>query len=378
MTRPTLTKRTAVTKKSNAGGEHAKKYNLAELGDFVISLLNRDWFDGLFDPAALPYVTRLALGLFVRYQSGLLLKKKDAMAYMSTDDGRTFQRYLQIMEQNGFVTVTQSKLDKRVDWLCPTGSLLALMEKQLSSLAEKLPITVRLLSYTPWIAPSTPSFMHPFTMEARHAIVNVAREQPAALGRGFTVSELNLMKAALIGKEDDPLLQNAIDEYSETIRLAPTNIKALINRGLTYCRIGSYEKAIADFTAALGIQPNNADLYQARASAYVEQKQTRLAISDMQKAINVEPELWSRYSARADLFRKLGQFNEALSDYKEAIRLATKAAPSFIPLLHQGRALVFMASGNKKKAIEELNIGCAQASPYRDDLVKQLAVWKAA
>lgn len=359
--------RRIVTKSGEALVRRSNKYDVWQqrvAGDFIISVLNRSWFDGLFDPIAVPYLTRLAFGIFVRYQSGLLLKKKDAMVYMNTQDGRTFQRYIQLMEEKGLITVSQSKLDRRVDWLCPTPSLLKLIERELAGIANEMRFAMAALLRTELPNTGAPSFV----------LGPNERDQSNPFP---SVETLNLLKPKDIGNTTHSLERDAIEEYSETIRLAPTNAQAFLGRGIKYSEIGEHQKAVSDLTEAIRLESTNADFYQARAQAYYEAQKPRLATSDMREMIKLDSENWGRYKIRADFSVKLKEFDQALEDYQTAIRLATKGAVVILPLLYYFRAAVLNESGDAESAIRELSIGCALVSPYQQDLTKKLNEWKA-
>ncbi len=70
-------------------------------------------------------------------------------------------------------------------------------------------------------------------------------------------------------------LDNAINDYTEAIRLYPNYADAYIERGLIYQTYASYEplddylnKAISDYSRAIEIDPENHEYYRIRGSAY--------------------------------------------------------------------------------------------------------------
>src|SRR5215210_4873775 len=50
-------------------------------------------------------------------------------------------------------------------------------------------------------------------------------------------------------------LDRAIADYTEAIRLSPKRVAALANRGLAFLNYGDPDRAIADFKAALAVDP---------------------------------------------------------------------------------------------------------------------------
>ena len=80
-----------------------------------------------------------------------------------------------------------------------------------------------------------------------------------------------------------------MSDYTETIRLYPASIDALISRGLLYYKLQQYQSAIDDNTAALA---QNAFLVQAlnnRANAELALGQFDQAFADASKALEINP-----------------------------------------------------------------------------------------
>jgi tetratricopeptide (TPR) repeat protein len=59
----------------------------------------------------------------------------------------------------------------------------------------------------------------------------------------------------------------AMDDFNAAIKLDPTYIDALNNRGLAYLGRGAYDLAIKDFDQVLKLDPNDADAGRNRAAA---------------------------------------------------------------------------------------------------------------
>jgi tetratricopeptide (TPR) repeat protein len=82
------------------------------------------------------------------------------------------------------------------------------------------------------------------------------------------------------GKKESPVppvseslnLNQAIEDYTETLRLNPNDARAYINRGLVYYEKGDYDQAVADYNQAIRLAPNDAYAYYRRGFAYYDKK----------------------------------------------------------------------------------------------------------
>lgn len=88
----------------------------------------------------------------------------------------------------------------------------------------------------------------------------------------------------------------AIDSFTAALKLEPTSIEALLNRGNAYCRRGYYDKAIDDYTEVIRLDPQNGKAYNNRAIAHWFNDETAPSEADSAKAealgITVNNEAW--------------------------------------------------------------------------------------
>jgi Flp pilus assembly protein TadD, contains TPR repeats len=68
----------------------------------------------------------------------------------------------------------------------------------------------------------------------------------------------------------------------------------LHNRGISYQRLESFEKAIDDFSQAIRLDPNNANAYYNRGCCYDSIKELDLAICDYSVALELETKYGSK------------------------------------------------------------------------------------
>lgn len=80
----------------------------------------------------------------------------------------------------------------------------------------------------------------------------------------------------------------AIADFSEAIRLDPTDTEALLYRGLAYAAQGAHDKALADYNTALEHDPENEDALSARGETYEARGERELAIADFRRALELD------------------------------------------------------------------------------------------
>ena len=79
-------------------------------------------------------------------------------------------------------------------------------------------------------------------------------------------------------------IEDAVNNYSEAIRIFPNYSNAYNNRGNAYSILGQYQQAINDFNKAIHIRPNYAEAYNNYGSAYLLQGDNNLGCRYVQKA----------------------------------------------------------------------------------------------
>ena len=91
--------------------------------------------------------------------------------------------------------------------------------------------------------------------------------------------------------------RNAIQDYDQALKLAPSNSEVYYNRGVAYFSIGLAKSAIQDFNQAIALQPTMAE-------AYGNRGMIRLNLGDHQGAL-------ADYKKAKKLFQKQGDFSAA-------------------------------------------------------------------
>ncbi len=117
--------------------------------------------------------------------------------------------------------------------------------------------------------------------------------------------------------------QNAIADCNQALNFTPNNVEAYLNRGLAYYRQGNYQAAIADYNQAIALKPNNFRSYYNRGVARSMLGNHQQAISDYQLALTNIPE--TSNVLKADIYNERGIARFGLSDLTAAMLDFSKA-----------------------------------------------------
>ncbi len=124
------------------------------------------------------------------------------------------------------------------------------------------------------------------------------------------------------GREDmeDEAWEEAINSFTQAIRLRPNFVKAYIGRGDVYLALKRYPEAIADFGQAIYLQPEKAkEAYYKRGLAHLKQGQNEQALADLQEAIALDPAFLDALYALANAYFKLKSYEQAIASYSQLI-----------------------------------------------------------
>ncbi|RUU55943.1 tetratricopeptide repeat protein, partial [Mesorhizobium sp. M2C.T.Ca.TU.009.01.2.1] len=142
--------------------------------------------------------------------------------------------------------------------------------------------------------------------------------------------------------------EKAIAAYDEAIRIDPTDVTALINRGIAHAAKGGFDRAIADYDTALGIDPRSADAYAKRGAAWANKKEWVRAIADANKAIELDAGNVDGYYYRAVAWAGKGNDERAIADFGQVIALDPNDAGAWF-----ARSLIRARRGDAAGAAED-------------------------
>src|SRR5689334_13719915 len=118
----------------------------------------------------------------------------------------------------------------------------------------------------------------------------------------------------------------AIADYTEALRIDPTNAVAYNNRGNAWKLKGETDRAIADYTEATQFDSRRAETYYNRGLTWYDKGDKDRAIADCTEAIRLDPRYAVAYTARGIAKLFTGSLPEALADIRQGSVLDPKDA----------------------------------------------------
>lgn len=188
---------------------------------------------------------------------------------------------------------------------------------------------------------------------------------PASAQRASTTAAQRAAAAAAQkSKEDETWCWDTDDQYTAQQRiagcnglLASRNLAAedrpyvIAMLGYTYHELEQYDEALERYSEKIRLQPEAADGYGWRADVYLDQGEDELAIADYTKAVRLQPDAadaaaW--YQNRGLARYALGDLKGALEDYEQSLKVG---GPEATLLLSRGD--VYVDQRKFRDAIED-------------------------
>jgi len=152
---------------------------------------------------------------------------------------------------------------------------------------------------------------------------------------------LSLDSRALVERPD--IIDQAIIDFTQAIRLEPPNARLYLVRGIARSIRRDYDLALADFMQAIDMAPNSPDsapAYFNRGNIYTNIMDYDRAIVEFNRAINLAPHDARYYFGRADAYQIKGDNNRAIADYTQAIKSYPDAP--FVSDIYKARSFVYL------------------------------------
>jgi tetratricopeptide (TPR) repeat protein len=150
------------------------------------------------------------------------------------------------------------------------------------------------------------------------------------------------------------LVAAACESPPETVPSAPGLASDFLDRGLAYQEMGKYDQAIQDYSEAIRLRPDYAIAFNNRGNTYYRKRVYDQAMNDLSEAIRLKPDYALAYNNRGLAYWKMGQLDRAIEDFDEAIHLGTlegdrKAWP------YNNRGLVYYSRAEYRRAIRDFD-----------------------
>ncbi|XP_069025744.1 mitochondrial import receptor subunit TOM34 isoform X1 [Embiotoca jacksoni] len=107
-------------------------------------------------------------------------------------------------------------------------------------------------------------------------------------------SDKDMKKSQALKDEGNALVKKgehkrAIEKYSQSLKLNPTEVTTFTNRALCYLSVKQYREAVRDCDEALMIDSGNIKAFYRRAQAHKELKDVKACVDDLNGLLKVEP-----------------------------------------------------------------------------------------
>jgi Flp pilus assembly protein TadD len=165
---------------------------------------------------------------------------------------------------------------------------------------------------------------------------------------------------------DQNFFEEAASDFTNAIRLNPTDEKSWINRAVVSTKLNQPEKAILDLDTALKVNPKNAFGYSQRGIALNNLGQYDKALADCNKAIALKDDFGYPYNTRGAILFAKKDLNGALKDFTRAIELMPRNTESL-----RNRGVVLYQLKRKDEACADWSkaaeLGDQEAAKYLKD-----------
>src|ERR1043165_1596917 len=91
------------------------------------------------------------------------------------------------------------------------------------------------------------------------------------------------------------------------------------NKGVQLSQQAAFDQAIAEFTEAIKLDPSDPRFYRDRGGVYLTTKRFQDAVNDFAKMVELAPKDYAAYSLRGAAESELLKLDEALADLNKAL-----------------------------------------------------------
>lgn len=144
----------------------------------------------------------------------------------------------------------------------------------------------------------------------------MARKSPAQKDKDWTAEALALWKE---GKYTDP--NKAKSYWDRAIAAHPKFAEAYNNRGLANYNLNLYQDALQDFSQSIRMKPNYAEAFNNRGNVYYEMDQYEKARADFDQSLKLKPKYSKARMNRGLVFFQMAKLDQACNDFRKACDL---------------------------------------------------------
>ena len=118
------------------------------------------------------------------------------------------------------------------------------------------------------------------------------------------------------GKYTDP--NKAKSYWDKAIAASPKVAEAYNNRGLAFYNLKLYQDAIKDFSQSIRMKPGYAEAFNNRGNAYYELDQYEKARADFDESIKIKPKYSKAHMNRGLVYFQMQAIDQACNDFRKA------------------------------------------------------------
>jgi PQQ-dependent catabolism-associated CXXCW motif protein len=178
------------------------------------------------------------------------------------------------------------------------------------------------------------------------------RAQAAARKEDYVQAIADFTKAVVL----DPTKSTKV----QAILRSPQYASAYNTRGLAHYNNQDYDLAISAYDQAIKLAPNSAIYHDNRGDAYYGKKDYDHAFNDYDQAIKFDPNNASYHDDRGLVYYRKKDYDHAISDYDQAITLDPNKA-----FYYNNRGIIYIAAGDYDHAVQDFSkaIALQKADP---------------
>ena len=160
-------------------------------------------------------------------------------------------------------------------------------------------------------------------------------------------------------RQDD--LEQAIEHFSEALKISPNNQEARINLSSVYLKQNKYREAIFHLKKAIQLEPQNHLLYNYLGVAHFKLNQFKEAIPNFEKAVEIKSDFVPAHINLGNALSQQGRLEDAIGHYDAALRLEPDHAEA-----HNNFGVALARQGKLHKAIEHFREAVRLKPNYRE------------
>jgi len=136
----------------------------------------------------------------------------------------------------------------------------------------------------------------------------------------------------LLGAAQQMQGKNALEAFSKTAKLLPSEPDAHFNLGVSQKSLGQFNEAAASYRQALKLNPKYAEAYDNLGNVLKVLGKLDETVDCYRKAISLKPNFALTHNKLGDTLKALGNYSAAIESFNNAIRLKPDYAEAYINL----------------------------------------------